>query len=495
MQTLTREKRFARFDHHKIEQLVIEQPKQQSCVGNIYYGIVRDIIPGMNAAFIDIGMAKKGFLHRNKLPSFHQLKQTGKANQQLPISRLIHQGQKLLVQVEKDATGTKGPRLTGILEFEGEFLIYLPEGRYVAVSKKLAEETRMSWRTFGSKIKEEQEGLIFRTACATIGTEVVREEIKRLRKTYSELIQRANQCKQPTLLHEKDTFFHRLLEEINLIGSGEVIVDDLAMKKQLNRIYRKDSPITITNVSYQDHQAAYDQIDHEIEKALKHIVWLDNGAYLVIDETEALTIIDVNTGKFLGKSDLQQTVLTTNELAVKAIAREVRIRDLSGMILVDLIDMKSDKDRLSVLKLAHEQFANDSKRTNVVGFTSLGILQLTRKKTNVSLSESLTEKCPTCQGSGRVLSAYTVAFQLERQLWAYRSIDHDAVLIEATNDVRTIFAGKNDEHLQRLEKALQITIYLKVVEKEKPSYAIRQFGTNKEIADKLDQNKTSEATK
>lgn len=486
VQTSTREKRIATLIDEKIEHLVIEQPEQRSQVGDIYFGIVRDVIPGMNAAFIDIGGEKAGYLHRNKLPAYLRDKHIGEVTRPPSIENILHEGQKIFVQVEKDATNSKGPRLTGIIEWEGESLIYLPEGFYVAVSKKLPEETRVWWRTFGTEIKKEEEGIIFRTNCATVAKEKVYEELQRLRQQHANLIQSAGQYKRPVLVLERDTFFQRIVSEINRVGGGEVIVDELTLKQQLEHYYHEQPTLHFTFGSHYKNIAERDKIDREVEKSLKRIIWLDHGAYLVIEETEAATVIDVNTGKFVGKSNQQQTIWKTNQMAIKAIAREVRVRNIAGIILIDLIDMKAEANKLAILKLAREQFATDPMRTNVIGFTPLGILEITRKKEKVSLLESLTETCVTCHGTGRVMSAETLAFQLERRLWEYRFTEHEAMLIEATEDVIRIFSGEKDVHKQRLEEVLKMNIYFTVKEKEKPSYAIRQFGTKMEIEEKLD---------
>lgn len=478
MQTLTNEKRLAILQNNQFEQILVEQPKHRSLVGNIYYGTVSDIVPGMNAAFVDIGEDKKGFLYRNKLPSYVQA-DTQKQSQS--ISQFLHQGEKLLVQVEKDATGTKGPRLTALIEIEGELLIYIPHGRYVAVSKKHDDVTRETWRDIGRQMKTEEEGFIFRTDCQLTKKEDVLAELDDLRVQYATIEQSADQCKKPTLLFEKDSFFDYLLREITVFGSVEVIVDEIAMKRKLDHLYQNDTKILITLANMQERIFYTHEIDKEIDKAMKRIVWLQNGAYIVFDEAEACTIIDVNTGKYVGKSNLRQTVLRVNELAMKEIARQIRLRDIGGIILIDFIDMKWEEDRSRIIEVAKREFVNDRKRTNIVGFTSLGILQLTRKKTNISLSESLTENCRVCHGTGKINSAETVAYQLERQLWEYRFSDYEAILIEATDDVIATFSGDNDIHRKRLEETLKFSICFSPIKQEQPSFAIRQFGTKIEI--------------
>lgn len=482
VQTLTKEKRFAIFQNNQIEQIVVEQPKHQSLVGNIYYGTVSDIIPGMNAAFVDIGEDKKGYLYRNKLPAYVE---ADKLQQAQSISQFLHQGEKIIVQIEKDATGTKGPRLTAIVELEGELLIYLPHGHYVAVSKKINENKRQIWREIGQQIKTTKEGIILRTACQSKEKHDLQTELTELRDQYIRLKETAVKCKKPTLLLEKDLFFERLTKEINERQEVDIIVDQQKLKEQLDDIYEHDPLVSIKLAHQKDLVHFSNHVDRELEKALKRVVWLSNGAYIVFDETEACTVIDVNTGKYVGKSNHRQTVLQVNELAMKEIARQIRLRDIGGIILVDFIDMKMDEDRTHILKIAQQQLAKDRKRSHIVGFTELGILQITRKKTNISLAESLTETCPVCHGTGTIPSVETTAFQLERLLWEYRFTEHEAILIEATEDVINVFVGKDDVHLKRLEEVLHVSLYVAPINNDQPSFAIRQFGTKREIEQTL----------
>lgn len=476
---LGREKRYALLKNNKLEKIVIHQPKMQSSVGAIYLGIVSKVLPGMNAAFIDIGQSKNGFLHRDKLPAYLQSKNENKS-----ISSYLHQGEKLLVQVEKDPTGTKGPRLTGILEFNGSSTVYMPNGHYVAVSKKIPnEEKRDKWRQFGFQIKREEEGILFRTSCQDFSEDEISNEIEQLRKKYEEVQRESQNMKKPGLILENNTFLDEIVEELSKDETVEIVVDDQELKKTLTSL-TENKNIDVSHYHQTENIFAHFGIQHEIEKSLKKVVWLKNGAYLIFDETEALTIIDVNTGKFSGKHDLEETVVKTNEWAAVEIARQIRLRDIAGMILVDFIDMKSDDDRQKIMKAMKDSLLKDEKRTRVIGFTPLGILQMTRKKTRVSISEALTTRCEVCEGTGKVLSPETVAFQLERDLWELKGSDHEAVLIEASHDVREVFSGADRLHQQRLEKTLGLQFYFSIKEDKRPFYTIRQLGSPAEIQQK-----------
>ncbi|WP_102274415.1 Rne/Rng family ribonuclease [Cytobacillus massiliigabonensis] len=468
-----REKRYAVLNDHKVEKLIIDQPKQHSSVGNIYLGIVEKVLPGMNAAFVSIGEEKSGYLHRDKLASFIQSDDEMSVKAARSISSYVHQGEKFLVQVEKDAAGTKGPRLTGIIELPGTHLIYMPHGRYVAVSKKFKnDQIREEWRRFGQQMKDAAEGIVFRTSCENQTQEELLEELINLRLAYKELLTNAGQLKKAGRVLERNSFAEEIIEEVKRLETGEVIVDDLEMK----RLIQKNSQLPVKHYTGKENIFSAYRIEHEIEKAMKRIVWLENGAYLIFDEAEALTVIDVNTGKFAGKTDLRETILKTNKAAAEEVARQIRLRDIGGMVLIDFIDMKEERDRKSILTIMEAALKKDERRTNLIGFSPLGILQMTRKKTKPAISEAMTVKCASCEGTGRVLSSETIAFRLERELWEHRGTDYEAVYIDVTEEVERIFSGDHGIHKKRIEEQLGMKIIFTVINKDKPFYEIRQFG-------------------
>lgn len=482
----TREKRFALLSNNKVVKLVMDRPGQHSLVGNIYYGTVTRVLPGMNAAFIEIGEGKNAYLQRRLLAGYVLSAESKIQKDKRSISSFVHQGERLLVQVVKDATGTKGPKVTGIIEIAGRNLIYMPQGRYVAVSKKITETNRNAFlRKLGNQLKEADEGLIFRTSSSHCTEEELSAELEQLRIRYKEILKQANSRKTPGMLVQKDTFAEMVEEAISKMEPGEVIVDDLTFKQKLEAC----EPIRSGKVSlkfFQQKENVFSafHVEHELEKALKRVVWLENGGYLIFDEAEALTIVDVNTGKFSGKTDLQDTVLKTNRQAAVEIARQIRLRDLGGMILIDFIDMNREQDQQIIIETMEKELLKDEKRTNIIGFTPLGILQLTRKKTRVSLSEALEEKCPACGGSGRVASPETLAFRLERELYEQRFASFDAVLVETTADVKAAFEGPDKSFQHHFEASVHFKIYFEVHPAAIPFYQIKQCGEEGEISRK-----------
>lgn len=480
--SIGREKRYAIIKNNNVEKIFLDQFEQRSLVGNIYVGIVTKVLPGMNAVFVNIGEEKQGYLQRDKIPAFFHSSKIKKENKSL--SSFVHQGEKLLVQVEKDATGNKGPRLTGMLELNGPSLVYMPQGAYIAISKKIAEEEREKWRTFGLKIKKEKEGILFRTSCQYLTEDEVLQELDTLREKYANILKASQTVKGPKLIMSRNHFLEKIISEMEKLEEGQVIVDDVEIKKHLEKV-NQNGKIQIHFYRHLENIFTAYGIERDLQKALKRVVWLENGAYCIFDETEALTIIDVNTGNFTGKNNLDETVMKTNEQAAIEIARQIRLRNISGMILIDFIDMRKEEERRKIINLMESQLAGDENRTTIIGFTPLGILQLTRKRTKVSLLEELTTRCPVCEGTGRVLSAESVAFRLERELMEHRRSEHEAVLIETTKEVKEAFAGQKSEHLHQLEHFLGLKCYFSIQEGVKPYYSIRQFGDEGEIVAKL----------
>ncbi|MFT8321348.1 MAG: Rne/Rng family ribonuclease [Bacillus sp. (in: firmicutes)] len=465
----TAEKRFAYIKDKRLEQLYIQQPQQVSTVGNIYLGQVTKVIPGMNAAFVEIGEGKGGYLQKEKLASYSADQRKIEQKKNVSISAFVKQGERILVQVVKDAAGTKGPKLTGILELSGEHLVYMPYGRYIAVSKKIANTEKTHFlRALGKELTTEQEGVIFRTSAANSVKEQLKVEFESLQAEFQGIIKQAANGKKVKTLVEQDDFEKELGKLLEKLQEAEIMVDDLEETKKWSQRYPH------LNIQfYQQKNALFSfyDMEKEVDKALKRIVWLDNSAYLIIDETEALTTIDVNTGKYTGKQQVKETVFQTNKLAAMEVVRQLKIRDISGIILIDFIDMPaSDQDKIEKQMITY--LHHDSRQTKVLGFTSLGILQITRKKTVKALTEVLHTKCAVCDGTGTVLSAESVAFRLERELWEYQYSDYEKITIEATNDVARVFSGEKDKHKMRLEELLGLKLEFQYSNMSKPYYSI-----------------------
>lgn len=461
-----REKRYAVLKGKAIQKMVIEQPQRTSLVGSIYIGTVTKILSGLQAAFVEIGENKQGFIHRDKLASYYTSTLPNK--DQKSIGSFLHQGQKVIVQVEKDATNDKGPRLTSLLELGGQYCVFLPYSNIVSISRKIEDvDERDRLRQWGERNTSDHEGLILRTSCFGVEENTLLEEVTKLRTLYQGYLNESKQTKKPTQLYSFNYFLQQLQEDLDKRLPAQLIVDDSSLKASL----RTSDGTAMT--FHQSNSNIFQSfgIEVEIANALKRTVVLEGGATLVIDETEAMTIIDVNTAKFQGKNHLRDTVVKTNERAADEIVRQIQLRDLAGMILIDFIDMKHEQDRQAIVTRFARMFRNDH-RARVIGFTELGILQITRQKTKISLSEQLQQRCSSCGGTGKVDAPEALAFRLERELWELRGRDIDLVHIEATSDVVDVFCGENHVHKERVESQTGFRLRFDIMPSSKPYYRI-----------------------
>lgn len=473
-----RETRCAIFEEDHLVEIHQSNSSDNEIVGNIYIGRVKKVLPGMQAAFVDIGLSQNGYLHRNDLLSFQQSKQT-EAKQS--ISHYVKEGEKILVQVVKVGTEQKGPKLTMNLEFGGHLLVYMPYGNYMAVSKKVQDERERSrLLDIAQSLCQNQEGLVFRTASMERSKEELEKEYNHLKQKFLKVINQTSD--KPGSLVESKSFIDRILSELVIKEEDLLISDQIERVQQLKQLFPH------TSIQYHDlREGIFStfKIEQEIEKLLKPLVWLKNGAYIIIEQTEAMTIIDVNTGKFSGKLSMRDTVLKTNELAAIEIAKQIRLRNLSGMILIDFIDMKHKQDQMKVLETMKSVMKKDRVQHKVIGFTELNILQITRKKTRKPLESTLTQLCTTCRGLGRIVSAESVAYKLERELWEYQFMDEDAMWIEATREVIDLVKGKNETHLNKLEDVLKYKIIFTELDSHVPTYSIKQMGDGRAIMEKI----------
>lgn len=470
----TKEGRCALLENDQLSEIHQTYSFEDEIVGNIYIGRVTKVLPGMQAAFVDLGLKQNGYIHRNDLISFQW---NGTSGSKTSISHYIREGELLVVQVVKEGTDQKGPKLTTNIEFGGKLMVYMPYGDYVAVSKKLSDDKERSRLLhIAHELRKEKEGLLFRTASLDQREEIIREEYAGLKSQFQSF-QKKN-SKKPICVFEAKSFVDRILSEL------AIKADDTIISDQFDRVQKLRQQFPETNILYHDAKEAIFSIykvNQEIEKLLKQIVWLKNGSNIVIEQTEAMTIIDVNTAKFSGKLSMRDTVLKTNQVAAKEIAKQIRLRNISGIILVDFIDMKHKEDQKMIIETITQEMQKDRVQHKIIGFTELNILQLTRKKVRQPIIVSLTERCPTCQGTGRVPSAESIAYNLERELWEYQYMDDEAVWIEATADVIALLKGGDGEHLKKLEEALKFKVISSEISNPVPCYHIKQIGDTNAI--------------
>jgi len=413
------ETRVAVLQQGTVQELHIERTNSRGIVGNVYYGRVVRVLPGMQSAFIDVGLERTAFLH---VADIWEERHNGGGGEPRPIERILSEGQNLMVQVLKDPIGTKGARLSTQVSIAGRLLVYLPQEKHIGISQRIgdeAEREQLRSRIHDLLPADETGGYIVRTVAEDARDEELAADIAYLRRLWAEIRQRTHGAKPPTLLHHDLTLAQRVLRDLVTRETTRIVIDSRENFQKLSAFAHE----YVTQVAgllehYNGERPLFDLhgVEDEIQKALARRVDLKSGGYLIIDQTEAMTTIDVNTGGFVGARNFDDTIFKTNLEATQTIARQLRLRNLGGIIIVDFIDMESEEHREAVLTEFNKALARDHTRITVNGFTQLGLVEMTRKRTRESLAHVLCEPCPTCGGRGEVKTAQTVCYEVLREL-------------------------------------------------------------------------------
>ncbi|OFZ99780.1 MAG: ribonuclease G [Betaproteobacteria bacterium RIFCSPLOWO2_02_67_12] len=406
----------------QVQELLVERAANRGLVGNIYMGRVARVLPGMQSAFVEIGLERAAFLH---VADIWEHRRAGAANggeAPKPIEKLLAEGQPLLVQVVKDPLGTKGARLSTQVSIAGRMLVYLPRDPHIGISQRIEDEAER--QLLRDKLKEllppdEKGGFILRTLAESASGDELRADIEYLRHLWRDLGERALAAQPPQLLYQDLSLAQRVLRDMVSAETARVIVDSRENHQKLAAFAASYTPRVGDRIEhYTGERPLFDlyNVEPEIEKALSRRVDLKSGGTLIIDQTEAMTTIDVNTGGFVGSRNFDDTVFKTNLEAAQSIARQLRLRNLGGIIIIDFIDMDTDEHRAAVLEEFRRALARDRTRMTVNGFTALGLVEMTRKRTRESLAHVLCEPCPTCDGRGEVRTARTVCYEILREI-------------------------------------------------------------------------------
>jgi ribonuclease G len=404
-----------------VQELHIERTSVAGWVGNVYLGKVARVLPGMQSAFIDIGLERAAFLHVADMWEHRAGKQNNPAAL-LPIERLLFEGQPVIAQVIKDPIGTKGARLTTHISLAGRTLVYLPQEKHVGISQKIGNEIEreaLRARLAAVTPQDMSGGFIIRTLAEDATDAELAADVRYLQATWMTLTKRAATDPAPALLHKDLSLAERVLRDMAGEQTLQIRVDHRDLFTTMRAFADEYTPsMTQKIVLYAEPRGLFDvhHVDEELAKALARRVDLKSGGYLIIDQTEALTTIDVNTGGYVGSRNFEDTVFRTNLEAAQVIARQLRLRNLGGIIILDFIDMTDATHRDQVIDELKRALANDRVRTTVNGFTSLGLVEMTRKRTRESLSHVLCEACPTCEGRGEIKTAQTVCYEILREL-------------------------------------------------------------------------------
>ncbi len=389
----------------QLVELYVERDMDQRVVGNIYKGVVKNILPGMQAAFVDIGLEKNAFLYVADARTEPAAGTDGLPIEEPPIQTLLKEGQEIMVQIAKEPVGSKGARITAQITLPGRYLVLMPTTEHVAVSRQIqgvAERKRLLELT--QTLKPDKMGLIARTVAEGADEKELMQDRDQLLRVWDEIDRRFISTKQANMIYKDLVLSQRILRDIFSEDVNRLMVNSRGLYNQVIEFVQMMEPRLKNKVFVCNMEELFEKynVEFEMKQALNRKVWMKNGSYLIFDHTEALTVIDVNTGKYVGSTDLMDTVLRTNMEAAREIARQLRIRNIGGIIIIDFIDMNSEAHKKKVLDAFENELKKDKVRTHVLGITPLGLVEITRKKVRQSLDSTLEAVCPGCHGKGRV---------------------------------------------------------------------------------------------
>ena len=396
---------------HQTQVVVLEGPvlvehyvareSTRSLAQNVYLAVAKNVLPGMEAAFLDFGEEKNGVLYAGDVKA-----DVAKYGRNARIEQMLNQGDRALVQVVKDAMGHKGARLTGQISLPGRYLVLQPDSDAQGISRRLPDEQRRRLREIVNELKPDGYGVIVRTAAASASRDEIRTDIERLVAVWEKIQSEVESGPAPRLIYQEPELLIRVIREHFTSDFKRLLIDDRTAMDRVTGYLGEMAPELVSKVHfYEDELPLFERfhVEDQLRKALDRRVWLKSGGHLVVDRTEALTVIDVNTGKFVGKSSLEETVLQNNLEAAEEICRQLRLRDIGGIIVIDFIDMESEKNQRTLIRKLKEELAKDKTRTQVFDVSNLGLVEMTRKNVAQGLLENFSEPCPHCDGRGVLL--------------------------------------------------------------------------------------------
>jgi ribonuclease G len=438
------ETRVAIVEQGIVHELYLERVSHRGLVGNIYFGKVQRVLPGMQAAFIDIGLERSAFMHAQDVVVLDDngMEQRIAPNQTPDIRLLLREGQVVPVQVVKDPIGTKGPRVTTHLSLSSRYLVYMPHSDHIGVSQRIDDDEERARLKDLTQVAFEsiRGGAIVRTVAEGATASEINADALFLDKLWAEVSDAMKQApKKPGLIHEDLRLAKRVIRDYVRPDIDTIRVDDEAVFNKISKFTRAFFPEVSEKIRYhQPNTPLFDlfSVDDEITKALERKVQLKSGGYIVIDETEAMTTFDVNTGGYVGRRTLEETIFKTNLEAATAIARQLRLRNIGGIIILDFIDMKDPEHRRSVHRAFEKAMEKDAVKTTITGVSELGLIELTRKRSRESLDQLMCDTCPLCDGKGTVKSAESVCYEVFREILRdARQYDGDKLVVVASDGV------------------------------------------------------------
>ena len=391
------EKQKGRPSHHIVEHYVARE-EDRSIVGNVYLGRVQNVLPGMEASFVDINESRNGVLYAGEVGI------AGDEGDEIPrIETVLKSGQSIMVQVTKDPMRAKGARLTAMVSLAGRHLVLVPNAKSVGVSRRLPDSERVRLRDIAHKIRPDDHGLIIRTAAEGANHGDLERDLKRVLELWEEISAKAAKAKAPALLNQEPELELRVIRDLFNQEVSRCVVEGRDLERKLRDYIRTTTPSLDHRLElYEGELPIFEEyrVVEQIRKSLDRKVWLPSGGHIVIDRTEAMTVIDVNTGKFVGKSNLEETVFKTNKETAVEVARQLRLRDIGGIIVIDFIDMEETSNRDEVIRVFRRELDRDRSRTQVFDISPLGLVQMTRKSVSTGIVDAFSDPCPTCEGRG-----------------------------------------------------------------------------------------------
>ncbi|MGA1845576.1 Rne/Rng family ribonuclease [Deferribacter abyssi] len=477
------ETRVAILENGTVSEIYIERHNKKGVAGNIYKGKVVKVLPGMQSAFVDIGLEKAAFLHVADLiaeninedmiyqnideeQTENDIDESVNGKQQIPIQDIIQEGQEIVVQVAKEPIGQKGARLTTHLTLPGRYLVLMPYYNHIGVSRKIEdEEERERLRNILTELKPNNFGLIARTVSEGSSKEDLESDMDYLIRLWNKISEKMSSSHAPELLYKDLELLFRTLRDITTNDVKRIIIDNRSDYLKLKSFYREYLPNLDLEIKLYENSIPifdYYNIEIEINRMFDRVVWLKSGGYIVIDQAEALTVIDVNTGKFVGKRNFEETILKTNLEAAKEIAYQLRLRNIGGIIIVDFIDMEKEEHIDKVLQTLNQEFKKDRGKVTVVNISPLGLFEITRKRVKESLTKALSENCPYCDGKGFIKSKVTVCYDILREIRRIAPYyEKKKIFIEAHSDVVDILLNNEKDSIDEIELMFNIAIEVK----------------------------------
>ena len=463
----TRETRVALIDSGKLAELHVEREEQVA--GSVYKCKVANVLPGMDAAFVDIGLDRNAFLYAGDvLPEagdeFPEAKK--EPMRHVNIKDLLKVNQEVLVQVVKAPRGTKGARVSTRISLPGRYLVLMPDADNIGISRKIEDrQERDRLKKIADKIKTPGFGFIVRTEAEGKNDRDLRNDLDFLLRMWSQIQERGKTVQAPGIVHQDLSLIYKTIRDVFGSDVHKMFIDSPVDYQKARELVELISPRQKSRiVLYDEPEPIFEHfsIENEIDRLLKRKVWLKSGGHITIDQTEALTTIDVNTGKFIGSTSLSDTILKTNLESAAEIARQLRLRDIGGIIIIDFIDMSSSRDKNHVVSTLDKALKRDRTRTKISHISPLGLVEMTRKRTGETISEIVNEACPYCQGHGAILSPESVSLRVERDLHKLAAeVDDEAFLITVHPEVADHLIGGAGQTIDQIEKQVRRAVYVR----------------------------------